>query len=285
MDTISFGNLTAQNAQMTPEMQKRLESQENFTAIDKEKLKQDTVEITNKAKENAKENFIFRGLRNFGINDPKKFLISCGLTLATIVGFATLGKKTLNKMTTTGINIDEKLAQNDFYKKISGFFTSAKTKIGDFFKKNKTIKEASGILNDKTRRAKPKIQLAKGMGQGFAPQFAYAVKDMFEASSIKGFIKQTECLTEVKAGTADFAVLDAQLAKSYCGKGDYADLVVVEELSSDVEYYAIGFKKESDLTAKVNAQLEKLGADGTIKALAEKYGVANTAITDFSDQK
>jgi len=107
----------------------------------------------------------------------------------------------------------------------------------------------------------------------------------FEAASIKGFIKQTECLTEVKAGTADFAVLDAQLAKSYCGKGDYADLVVVEALSSDVEYYAIGFKKGSDLTAKVNAELEKLGADGTIKALAEKYGVANTAITDFSDQK
>ena len=32
-------------------------------------------------------------------------------------------------------------------------------------------------------------------------------------------------------------------------------------------------------------QLEKLGADGTIAALAEKYGVQNTAIKDFSDQK
>ena len=29
----------------------------------------------------------------------------------------------------------------------------------------------------------------------------------------------------------------------------------------------------------------KLAADGTIAALAEKYNVANTAITDFSDQK
>ena len=59
----------------------------------------------------------------------------------------------------------------------------------------------------------------------------------------------------------------------------------MDALSSDVEYYAIGFKKGSELTAKVNAELEKLAADGTIKALAEKYGVANTAITDFSDQK
>jgi len=107
----------------------------------------------------------------------------------------------------------------------------------------------------------------------------------FEGATVKGFLKQTDCLFEVNAGTADFAVLDAQLAKSYAGKGDYANIAIVDALSSDVEYYAIGFKKGSELTANVNAQLEKLAADGTIAALAEKYGVANTAITDFSDQK
>lgn len=107
----------------------------------------------------------------------------------------------------------------------------------------------------------------------------------FEGVTVKGFLKQTDCLFEVNAGTADFAVLDAQLAKAYAGKGDYAGIVIVDALSSDVEYYAIGFKKGSPLTAEVNAQLEKLGADGTIAKLAEKYGVSNTAITDFSDQK
>ncbi len=61
--------------------------------------------------------------------------------------------------------------------------------------------------------------------------------------------------------------------------------MIVESLSSDVEYYAIGFKKGSELTAKVNAELEKLGKDGTIAEIAEEYGVENTAITDFSDQK
>ena len=90
---------------------------------------------------------------------------------------------------------------------------------------------------------------------------------------------------EINAGTADFAVLDAQLAKSYVGKGDYANLMIVESLSSDVEYYAIGFEKGSDLTAKVNAELEKLAEDGTIEELAVKYGVENTVIKDFSDQK
>ncbi len=107
----------------------------------------------------------------------------------------------------------------------------------------------------------------------------------FEGVTIKGFTKQTDCLFEVNAGTCDFAVLDAQLAKSYAGKGDYSELTIVDGLSSDVEYYAIGFKKGSDLTAKVNAELEKLAADGTIEKLAKKYGVENTAIKDFSDQK
>ena len=112
---------------------------------------------------------------------------------------------------------------------------------------------------------------------------AYAKE--FEGTAFKGFIKQTECLTEIKSGTADFAVVDAQLAKSYVGKGDYADLAIIDDLSSDVEFYAIGFKKGSELTANVNAQLEALAADGTIAAIAEKYGVANTAIKDFADQK
>ena len=109
--------------------------------------------------------------------------------------------------------------------------------------------------------------------------------DSFEGVTTKGFTKQTDCLFEVNAGTADFAVVDAQLAKSYAGKGDYEMLTIVDGLSSDVEYYAIGFKKGSDLTAKVNEQLEKLAADGTIAKLAKQYGVETTAITDFSDQK
>lgn len=107
----------------------------------------------------------------------------------------------------------------------------------------------------------------------------------FEGVTTKGFLKQTDCLFEVNAGTADFAVLDAQLAKSYAGKGDYANITIVDDLSSDVEYYAIGFKKGSELTAKVNAQLEALAADGTIAEIAQKYEVENTTVTDFSDQK
>ncbi len=122
-----------------------------------------------------------------------------------------------------------------------------------------------------------------GCAEGGSAGQTYA--EGFEGTSVKSVLKQIDGLFEVKSGAADFVVLDAQVAKAYVGKGDYADLKVVEALSSDVEFYAIGFKKGSELTAQVNAQLEALAADGTLKALAEKYGVANTTITDFADQK
>lgn len=127
---------------------------------------------------------------------------------------------------------------------------------------------------------KGKIASAEGGSAGET----YA-KDTFKDIVFKSASVQTDALMAVNAGTADFAVLDNQLAKSYCGKGDYENLQIVDGLSSQVEYYAIGFKKGSELTAKVNAELEKLAADGTITAIAKKYGVENTAIIDFADQK
>ena len=139
------------------------------------------------------------------------------------------------------------------------------------------VKKSSGITDAAGLKGKMGVAESGSAGETYA--------NSFEGINFKGFLKQTECLTEVKASTADFAVVDAQLAKSYVGKGDYADLTVVDALSSDVEYYAIGFKKGSELTAKVNEQLEKLAEDGTIAKLAKKYGVETTAITDFSDQK
>ncbi len=138
-------------------------------------------------------------------------------------------------------------------------------------------KTDSGIASAEDLAGKIAAVESSSAGEGYASSF--------EGVTIKGVLKQTDALMEVLSGTVDFCVLDAQLAKSYCGKGDYADLAIVEALSSDVEYYAIGFEKGSELTAKVNAELEKLAADGTIAKLGEKYGVATTVITDFSDQK
>lgn len=109
--------------------------------------------------------------------------------------------------------------------------------------------------------------------------------EKLEGAIKKGVTSQLDAMKELSMGAVDFVVLDEQLAKAYVGKGDYAGLEIAEKVESEAEYYAIGFKKGSDLTAKVNGALEELAADGTIAKLAKQYGVENTAITDFADQK
>ena len=90
-----------------------------------------------------------------------------------------------------------------------------------------------------------------------------------------GVAKQTDCLMEVKAGTADAAVLDWTLAKSMVGEGtDFADLKILEGVELATEEYGIAFRQGSDVTVAVNAVIAELVADGTLPTLAEKYGLA-----------
>ena len=98
--------------------------------------------------------------------------------------------------------------------------------------------------------------------------------DLAKATYV-GMAKQTDCLMEVKAGTADAAVLDWTLAMSMVGEGtDFADLKMIDGVELATEEYGIAFRKGSDFTAKVDAAAKELVADGTLTALAEKYGLA-----------
>ena len=110
--------------------------------------------------------------------------------------------------------------------------------------------------------------------EGGSAGAAYAA-DVTDADKIFPATSQIKAFPEVKSGAVDFAVVDIVLAQNICGKGDYADLSIVEAIELDSEVYAIGFKKGSDLTAKVNAAIKQLEEDGTLKALAEKYGFEN----------
>ena len=104
--------------------------------------------------------------------------------------------------------------------------------------------------------------------------------DSFLTGELKGAVKsavtsQLTAMRELVLGTADFVVVDDQLAKAYVGTGDYKDLVIVETVEGTEEFYAIGFKKGSDLTAKVNAAIKELEENGKLMELAKKYGFEN----------
>lgn len=81
---------------------------------------------------------------------------------------------------------------------------------------------------------------------------------------------QAAALMEVAAGTADACVIDITMAYAMTGEGtSYADLAPGISLTS--EEYGVAFRKDSDLTAKLNAFMEQLREDGTLQALADKY--------------
>ena len=81
---------------------------------------------------------------------------------------------------------------------------------------------------------------------------------------------QADALMEVAAGAEDACVIDITMANAMTGEGtNYADLTYGLSLTS--EEYGIGFRKDSDLTEKVNSIIDELNKDGTLPALAEKY--------------
>ncbi len=84
---------------------------------------------------------------------------------------------------------------------------------------------------------------------------------------------QRQALLEVVAGTSEVAIIDLTMAQSVVGKGEFADLKMVSNVSYGDEIFAVGLRKNSDLTEKLSAFLKAKYADGTITSLAEKYNV------------
>ena len=92
---------------------------------------------------------------------------------------------------------------------------------------------------------------------------------------------QINTFVEVKSGAVDFAVVDILLAQRMTGSGDYSDLMIAD-ITLDYEVYAIGFKKGSDLTQKVNNAMKELYEEGKLTELARKYGLENSLELDTS---
>ena len=94
----------------------------------------------------------------------------------------------------------------------------------------------------------------------------------------KNNLKVTECtdmsaaLLEVSTGKKAACIIDITMANSMTGEGtDYANLSY--KVSLEEEEYGIAFPKDSEMTAKVNEIRKEMKEDGTLKQLAEKYGV------------
>ena len=139
---------------------------------------------------------------------------------------------------------------------------------------NPYVKNAQVVVMDKA--AAPDydaVELLRTLT--FAVEAGSAGEAELKAMDISGITavqSQSSALMEVAAGTANACVIDITMANAMTGEGTgYPNLTIAQELSS--EEYGIGFRKDSDLTAKVNDIMAELMADGTLDALAAKYSL------------
>ena len=112
---------------------------------------------------------------------------------------------------------------------------------------------------------------------GSAGQTAIETNDTLKTNDFIGCAAQKDVLLEIKAGTTEIGVIDYVMAKASVGEGtDYADLMIVDSIELTPEEYAIGIRLEDTvLLEKINKAIDELVQDGTLKALAEKYDLAD----------
>ena len=108
----------------------------------------------------------------------------------------------------------------------------------------------------------------------FAVEAGSAAEELAQEKGWKTVSMQSQgdALLEVASGASDACIIDQLMAGAMIGEGtSYPDLVQVEGLNA--EEYGVGFRKGSDLAAKLDEFLDQLYADGTLAELAEKYGI------------
>ncbi len=106
----------------------------------------------------------------------------------------------------------------------------------------------------------------------FAVEKGSAGADCAKEAGYKNIVEvdtQATALMEIKSGTADATIIDITMANAMTGEGtSYADLAKGIEYSS--EEYGVAFRKDSDLTEKLNNFMASI-KDTDLKDLAAKY--------------
>ena len=86
--------------------------------------------------------------------------------------------------------------------------------------------------------------------------------------SVERFKNGTDAVLALTSGKVDCVVIDNEPAKNYIAANEGLKILDTEYA---VEDYAIALAKDSELTEQFNAALEELIADGTVKAIIDKY--------------
>ena len=100
-----------------------------------------------------------------------------------------------------------------------------------------------------------------------------------EDGSVIGVPAQIDTFIEVASGAVDAAVIDILLANRLADSPDFAGLAVANFVLNN-EVYAIGFRKGDPLRLEINRVMREMYEDGTLMAIAERYGLEDKLILE-----
>ncbi|OUM59044.1 hypothetical protein PIROE2DRAFT_15531 [Piromyces sp. E2] len=83
---------------------------------------------------------------------------------------------------------------------------------------------------------------------------------------------QNEAILALKKGDFNAIVIDYSTAVGTIANGN-ADLMILKELTTGDETFAIGFRLNSDMTTKINKLINDMINDGTLETIAKKYNL------------
>lgn len=94
---------------------------------------------------------------------------------------------------------------------------------------------------------------------------------------------QADALMEVASGTSDAAIIDLLMAGAMIGEGtSYPNMTHTKELTT--EEYGVGCRKGSDLASFINSVFGESYADGSMKKIAETYGVQEALVEQSASE-
>lgn len=107
-------------------------------------------------------------------------------------------------------------------------------------------------------------------------------QDMKIGKQYNALTGQTDVLVQLNAGSIDVGVMDSIMAGYYMSQDStYSEsLMVVENLTLATEQYGIAARKGSGFAKKINEALIAMANDGSLEALAAKYGIASELCVD-----
>ncbi|MBP3410862.1 MAG: transporter substrate-binding domain-containing protein [Clostridia bacterium] len=87
-------------------------------------------------------------------------------------------------------------------------------------------------------------------------------------ATVERFKTGTDAVLALTSGKVDCVVIDNEPAKNFVAANEGLKILDTEYIT---EEYAIALAKDSELTEKINTALEELIADGSVKAIVDKY--------------